>query len=287
MGRGADLNLTQVLGVVLLVLSGNLASLAVGGGPDKLLLVTDTTAPGDVGVGKATLVDCCGMLVWTGLGGLKAEAVEEVDVGLRAVRLVVLVGDGQDLLEAEFLLKLGLGLECGRHGWFFGSQGADVFVDCVVMVLRAVIVCQQCKMNNREVRGSCVIKLGDARFNEGRKEALLYISLARCRGSHTLRGCLLWGCKWLLSRYLYLGQQRSCYDACRPSFLDMDAVVSHMCTILMRQQSHLKSRYYTRSGDYLGTRLTEQALLGQVAWRQTTEAVTVLCDGGGTYEGRA
>lgn len=79
LGRGADVDLAQILGVVLLVLGSNLTTLAVGVSLDKLGLAADTTASSDIGVGKATLGDGCGVLVWARLGGLEAETVHEVD----------------------------------------------------------------------------------------------------------------------------------------------------------------------------------------------------------------
>lgn len=122
LGRCADFDLTKVLRVVLLVLGGNLARLAAVGGSDELVLAAKASSSGNIGVGEAAVLEGGDMLVGTGLGGLEAKPVHEIDVGLGAVALVVLVGDGHDLLEAELLLELGLGCECGLHVCFAGSH---------------------------------------------------------------------------------------------------------------------------------------------------------------------
>lgn len=69
-----------------------------------------------VWVSEAPLVNSVLLEVRAGLGGLKAEAVEEIDVGLCAVALVVFVADSGDFVEAAVEAELGLGLEDGLHG---------------------------------------------------------------------------------------------------------------------------------------------------------------------------
>lgn len=100
LGWSADLHFTQILSVILLVFRSHLAGLAVRSGSNELVLTAKTTAAGNIGVGKATLVQVGGVTVGTGLGWLKAETVQEVDIGFRAMCFVVLVGDSHDLLQA-------------------------------------------------------------------------------------------------------------------------------------------------------------------------------------------
>lgn len=61
------------------------------------------------------------------LGWVEAEAVHQIDVGLGAMALVVLVGDGSDLLQAEITPELGLSLEDGLHDCRRTSCRAMVF----------------------------------------------------------------------------------------------------------------------------------------------------------------
>lgn len=121
LGRSANLNLTKILRVVLLVFRSHLAGLAISGSFNELVLAAKAATAGNIGVSKATLVKMGSVVVGTRLCGLEAEAVQEIDVGFSAVRLVVLVGNGQDLLQAQLLPQLGLGCEC-IHDCFSGRQ---------------------------------------------------------------------------------------------------------------------------------------------------------------------
>lgn len=90
------------------------------------MLAAKASTSGDIGVGEATLVDAGSMLVWARLCGLETETVHEVNVGLGAMTLVVLVRNRRDLLEAELLLELGLSCEGSIHDYFSGCQGDGV-----------------------------------------------------------------------------------------------------------------------------------------------------------------
>lgn len=119
LGRSADQDFTEVHGVILLVLGSDFAGVRViwpAGLLDQLVVHADTAALGDDRLGKATLVQAFLMKVWARLGGIEAETVHQIDVRLGAMTLVVLVGDGSDLLEAKITPDLCLGLKDGFHG---------------------------------------------------------------------------------------------------------------------------------------------------------------------------
>lgn len=126
LARRANGHLAKILRVILLVLCPHLSSLCsvrVRGAlwsyllPQVLLLV-DATAAGlmKVWVGESTLVELDALKVRAWLGGLKAEAIEQVDVRLGAVALVVFVADGPNLAEAALEAELCLDVEDGLHG---------------------------------------------------------------------------------------------------------------------------------------------------------------------------
>lgn len=102
------------------------------------MLAANASASSDVGMGEATLVNAGSMLVRTRLRGLETETVHEIDVGLGAMALVVLVRNRRDLLETELLLELGLSCEGSIHDYFSGCQGDGVSEGIVVRVVGCV-----------------------------------------------------------------------------------------------------------------------------------------------------
>lgn len=66
---------------------------------------------GDLAVHKSSLMDRLLVKVRTGLGGLEAVAAQQIDVRLYAVPLVVRVGNGLDLVKAQFRTQFVLDLE--------------------------------------------------------------------------------------------------------------------------------------------------------------------------------
>lgn len=123
LGWCTNLNLAQIFRIVLLVFRSHLAGLAVRSRFDKLVLAAETSTTGNVRMSEATLVQMGSMAIGTRFGRLEAEAVEEIYVGFRAMGLVVLVGNGLDLLQAQLLSQLGLGCERSLHDCFSSRQG--------------------------------------------------------------------------------------------------------------------------------------------------------------------
>lgn len=110
------MHLAKVLGVILLILGGDLTGLdgSARVGPrllDEGAVHVHATADWDSTVGQTTLMDFLLVEVRARKGGLEAEPIQKIDVGLGAMALVVLVGDDLDLVEAEALHQLRLYLE--------------------------------------------------------------------------------------------------------------------------------------------------------------------------------
>lgn len=98
----------------MLVLGGHVSGVSRLESLDEGRVATTTATLGALAI-LGVLIDDVLVEVGTGLGGLKAEAVQEVDVGLGAVSLVVGVANGRDLLQTKFMAKLGLGLKDAVH----------------------------------------------------------------------------------------------------------------------------------------------------------------------------
>ena len=102
LSRSADLDGTEILGVVLLVLSSHFSGLASAG------ILLRENAVGMSSASKlmesiAMSLGLSGLLcveVWARHGGLEAPFLEEVDIGLGTRSLVLLVGYKSDLLQS-------------------------------------------------------------------------------------------------------------------------------------------------------------------------------------------
>lgn len=111
----------------MLVLGGHVSGVTRLESLDEGRVATTTATLGELAV-LGVVIDDVLVKVGTGLGGLKAEAVQDVDVGLGAVSLVVGVANGRDLLQTKFMAKLRLGLKNAVH---FSEKMRRQWVDVV------------------------------------------------------------------------------------------------------------------------------------------------------------
>lgn len=116
--RGANANLAEVLGVVLLILGRNRLVVVVRivgmflGSPNQLLPVTGVAAAlkllGEIGLLQ---VEEPGLL-----GGVEAVASHCANIGLGAIEFMAGLANSLNLVEAKFLTELGLDLVHRTHG---------------------------------------------------------------------------------------------------------------------------------------------------------------------------
>lgn len=114
MSGGSDGDLAKIFGVILLILGGHVSGMSRLESLDERRVATTTTTLGALAV-LGVLINDVFVKVGPGLGGLKTEAVQEMDVGLGTMSLVVLVANGRDLLQTKLMAKFGLGLKDAVH----------------------------------------------------------------------------------------------------------------------------------------------------------------------------
>lgn len=114
MSGGANGNLAKVLGIILLVLGGHVSGVSRLQSLDECRVGTTTATLRGMAV-LGFLINDVLVKVRTRLGGLKAKAVQEVDVRLGTVWLVVLVANDLDLAQTELMAKGRLDLKDAVH----------------------------------------------------------------------------------------------------------------------------------------------------------------------------